>query len=240
MDTKVHGIVLRASDYKDDDKLIRLYTLEQGKIGAVMRGVKKAKAKLKIAAQVFCFGEYILSGRGSLPTVIGCTIEESFFSLSSDPDKFAAAASVMEITDRALPDAESNPQIFIQILKTLKELLMNFSEVRLKCKTILLNFMLEFLKLSGYGLKLEKCCVCGDKYLRERRFDFSSGGVVCRPCAAYDAVKISPLCNAVMLAVQKCETERLNTLNMDINGIEEALSLCVQTAERVFEITLKF
>jgi DNA repair protein RecO (recombination protein O) len=234
---KVRGIVLKASDYKDDDKLIRLYTLEQGKIGAVMRGVKKANAKLKIAAQVFCFGEYILSGRGSLPTVAGCTVGESFFSLSSDPDKFAAAASVMEIADRALPDAESNPQVFIQTLKTMKEFL-KAKEPR-EIRTILLNFMLEFLKLSGYGLKLEKCCVCGGINLRERRFDFSSGGIVCRPCAAYDAVKISPLCNAVMLAVQRCETERLNTLNMDINGIEEALSLCVQTMERVFEISLK-
>jgi len=62
MDIKVRGIVLKASDYKDDDKLLRLYTLEQGKIGAVMRGVKKAKARLKIASQIFCFGEYLLTG----------------------------------------------------------------------------------------------------------------------------------------------------------------------------------
>jgi len=272
-DSKVRGIVLKSSDYKDDDKLIRLYTLEQGKIGAVMRGVKKAKAKLKIASQLFCFGEYLLSGRGSLPTVTGCAVEESFFSLSSDPDKFAAAASVMEIMDKALPDNESNPPVFVQVLKSMKELLkttpplachgdtvpdpafretcppdpaavrqhcqLSVVSCQLKSKTILLNFMLNFLSLSGYGLKLEKCRVCGERNLRERRFDFSSGGIVCRPCAAYDAVKISPLGHAVMLAVQRCETERLNTLNMDINGIEEALSLCKQTAERVFEIALK-
>ena len=234
MDLKLRGIVIKASDYKDDDKLIRLYTLEQGKLGAVSRGVKKANAKLKIPAQVFCFGEYLLSGRGSLPTVTGCTVEESFFSLSSDPDKFAAAASVMEILDKALPDNESNPPIFIQALKTMKELLRVGNS-----KLILLNFMLQFLKLSGYDLKLEKCRVCGEKNLRERRFEFSAGGVVCRRCASFDAVKISPLCNAVMLAAQRCETDRLNTLDLDAGGIEEGLSLCRQTAERVFEITLK-
>ena len=264
MDIKVRGIVIKASDYKDDDKLIRLYTLEQGKTGAVMRGVKKANAKLKIPAQVFCFGEYLLNGRGSLPTVTGCTVEESFFSLASDPDKFAAAASVMEILDKALPDNESNPPIFIQALKTMKELLKAGTDAchgdtvpdpacRETCphdpaadrtvsgqsKLILLNFMLQFLKLSGYGLKLEKCCVCGEKNLRERRFDFSSGGVVCRPCAPFDAVKISPLASGVMLAAQRCETDRLNTLSLDVKGIEEGLSLCRQTAERVFEITLK-
>jgi len=241
-DVLVRGIVIKSLDYKDDDKIVRLYTLEQGKIGVLIRGVKKKTAKLKIAAQIFCFGEYLLSGRKDFPLVTGCTVGESFFSIASDPDKYAAAVSVIEILDKALPDNESNPQGFIQTLKTMKELLRahTYGEgaeipTEKACKTVLLNFLLRFLALSGYRLKLHKCVVCGEGNLQQRRFDFSSGGVACRRCAAGDAVVITPLCNAVMLAADNCETDRLYTLNLDINGLDEGLAICRKTAERVFE-----
>lgn len=239
-DFKARGIVLKTSDYKDNDKIIRLYTLEQGKINAVMRGVKKAKAKLKIPAQVFCFGEYLLSGRGEYPVVTGCTVEESFFSLCRDPDKFAAAAAVMELTEKAVPQSESNPQIFLQILKTMKELLKAGGEgedgaAGADCRVILLNFMLKMFRLCGYNLKLEKCCVCGEKFLRERRFDFGAGGVACKNCAGFGWAGMSPLCNGVMLAAGNCDTDRLGTLRLDAAGVEEALNLSRLIAENVFE-----
>ena len=253
MDIKVRGIVLKAFDYKDDDKLARLYTLEQGKITAVFRGVKKAKAKLKIPAQLFCFGEYILNtgGKGIFPVATGCTVEESFFSLASNPDKFAAAASVMEIAEKCLPDNESSPLIFVQILKTMKEFLKahtyyadgeergngnEAADTERACKLILLNFMLEFFKLTGFGFRLDKCRACGEKDIRERRFEFSSGGIVCKRCASQYAAPVSPLCHGVMLAVSRCETARLNTLNLDGSGLSEALSVCRQAAERIFEM----
>ena len=257
MDSKARGIVLKSSDYKDNDKIIRLYTLEQGKLSAVMRGVKKHGAKLKIPSQVFCFGEYLLNGRlDGFPVVTGCTVEESFFSLAADTDKFAAAAVVMEIMEKALPDGESNPPVFIQALKTMKELLKATTQGDATqgdggrvlsrqhtppspcVEVILLNFMLSFFRLSGYNLKLEKCAVCGEKSLAERCFDFGAGGAVCRRCASSDAVKISPFASGVMLAAGNCETDRLGTLNLALKGVEEGLSLCKRIAERIFEIKL--
>ena len=69
MDIKTEGIVLRATDYKENDKLLTLFTPSLGKITAGIRGVKKAKAKLNFAAQPFAFCEYILAERGGRYTV---------------------------------------------------------------------------------------------------------------------------------------------------------------------------
>ena len=44
---KVNGIVVKSSDYKDNDKLVTLVTFELGKITCLARGVKKPNAKLK-------------------------------------------------------------------------------------------------------------------------------------------------------------------------------------------------
>ena len=44
---KVRGIVVKTSDYKDNDKLINMVTFELGRITVLARGVKKNTAKLK-------------------------------------------------------------------------------------------------------------------------------------------------------------------------------------------------
>ena len=44
---KVTGIVLGNIDYKENDKLVTIYSLELGVINAQLRGVKQAKSKLQ-------------------------------------------------------------------------------------------------------------------------------------------------------------------------------------------------
>ena len=240
-DYKVRGIVLKTSDYKDNDKIIKLYSLEQGKINAVMRGVKKAKAKMKIAAQVFCFGEYVLLGSGDFPVVTGSAVEESFFSLCTDPDKFSAAAAVIELTEKAVPPFESNPQIFLLLLKTMNELLKVSAEsenVRARCRLILLSFMLKLFGLSGFKIKFDKCCVCGGDFFGPRAFDFIAGGAACKRCAGYNSAPVTPLCCGIMAAANNCDTDRLDTLAMDEAGVEEGIALCKTLSERVFECRL--
>ena len=88
---KVNAVVLRAVDYNDNDKILTLITPELGKISAGIKGVKKAGAKLKFAAQPFCFGEYILAKRGERYTVINCSECQNFYDLSLDIKKYFAA-----------------------------------------------------------------------------------------------------------------------------------------------------
>ena len=66
MEIKVNALMLRAADYNENDKILTLLTAENGKITAGAKGVKKAGARLKFAAQPFCFAEYILSKKGDL------------------------------------------------------------------------------------------------------------------------------------------------------------------------------
>ena len=58
MEWKADALLLRAADYGESDKMVTLLTADRGKIGAALKGVKKAGAKLRFAAQPFCFAEY--------------------------------------------------------------------------------------------------------------------------------------------------------------------------------------
>lgn len=65
----VSGVVVGAEDYREADRIVRILTPDRGVIRAVMRGVKKEKAKLKFAAMPFAFCEYSLMKRGAYYTV---------------------------------------------------------------------------------------------------------------------------------------------------------------------------
>ena len=88
MTTKVKAIVLKAIDYKEKDKLLTLFTLEQGKLICSMRGVKAPNAKLKFAKETFCFGEFIIENTKGNNIVTQVEIIDNFFEITQNIDKF--------------------------------------------------------------------------------------------------------------------------------------------------------
>ena len=63
MEEKLNALMLRGVDYKDNDKMLTLYSLERGLVSAGIKGVKKAGAKLKFASQPFCFAHIPAYGK---------------------------------------------------------------------------------------------------------------------------------------------------------------------------------
>ena len=57
--TKVKGVVLGSVNTKEKDKIVTIFSLEQGKMSLSMRGVRGDKAKMKFAKELFCFADFI-------------------------------------------------------------------------------------------------------------------------------------------------------------------------------------
>ena len=53
---KCTAIVLRFADYKDADRMVTLFSRQQGRISASVRGVKKQNSKLRAGAELFSLG----------------------------------------------------------------------------------------------------------------------------------------------------------------------------------------
>ena len=100
-------VVLKVSDYRDDDKLIKVLTAENGMQSVLLRGVKKAKAKLKPFAQPFaCFDTRLVSGKGAFLTPVEPMLIADGFGLCSDLKVFTAASVAAEATVLAIADDE--------------------------------------------------------------------------------------------------------------------------------------
>ena len=141
----VNAIAAGARDYKESDKLVKLITAEHGVINAVMKGVKKEKAKLKFAAMPFSFCEYSLTERGGFYTVKTAVPLESLFEVSYDPDNYLTASLMLETAAHAM-GAESAPNIFLYLLKSIKALL--YSGV--DGYSVALNFICKILVWGGH------------------------------------------------------------------------------------------
>lgn len=177
---KVNAITLRATDYGENDKILTLLTAERGRITAGIKGVKKANAKLKFAAQPFCFAEYILAERGGRYTVTQASECESFYELRTDVDKYYAACAVCEAVIALTSEGGDGTELFPVCIKAFRDALVGDH------KTALVAFLLDAISASGYGVSLNTFCpACGNNMngAQKLRFDMRSGVFACWDCA---------------------------------------------------------
>ena len=199
MDTRsqnLETLILRGRDYGEADRILVLFSRENGKFSAIAKGVRKPKSHLKAATQLFMHSRLTVSGgRGSGLRVIsqGEAID-GFLPLRTDLDRIACAAYVGEMIDLALPERRPNEDIFLLALTTLT-LLAASEQFRL----ILRWFELRLLAILGYRPQLDSCAACGGP-LRTEDLAFSPGrgGLLCTACAAEDGIPISGAAAAVM------------------------------------------
>ncbi len=150
MEVKTDAIVLQTVDYKDNDKILTLFSPTMGRITAGAKGVKKQTAKLAFAAQPFCFAEYILAEKGGRYTMTGAYLHESFFSLRYDIVRFYAACTMAEICLTVLYEREREEGLFIALIEGLKGL----SLAEEDSAEVVVSFLLIALRESGYPLDL--------------------------------------------------------------------------------------
>ena len=138
-------VVLKVSDYRDDDKLIKVLTAENGMQSVLLRGVKKAKAKLKPFAQPFaCFDTRLVSGKGAFLTPVEPMLIADGFGLCSDLKVFTAASVAAEATVLAIGDDEPHADVFVEFLKLERALL--FGDPYYQAAV----YMLKLLEYSGF------------------------------------------------------------------------------------------
>ena len=151
MDKKLTAILLKASDLKDSDKSVRLFSAEEGVVTAVMHGVRKQKAKLKFASQPFALCRYELNEKSGKYTVTGATPIEDLYSICLEPVSYASACLMLETVDKASASIEPD-KLFVVLLKSLKALLLN----EVSSALISAKFIQKVLSMSGFVVMPKK------------------------------------------------------------------------------------
>lgn len=180
----ITGIVLSAMPYKEKDKLIHIFSVELGKITAILKGVSSPNAKLKFASQPFCFARFDIVKTKDFYVVKGCDVIDSFFEITSDYEKFQISSLMLEICSIILKPNILAESLFLNLVKSLQ----NIVYENVGAGVVASKFILSTLKIIGYELNFETCDNCGMKFIGDIKFDIYSGTFRCKTCSGGDIV----------------------------------------------------
>jgi len=235
-DIKTKAIVIKSSDYKENDKLINIFTLESGKLTVQAKSVKNAKSKLKIFTQSFCFADFEITQKGSTYILTGGSVIDSFFALTGDMDKFKAGAAILEVVDAGMREGEVRPEVFVILLKALKTLCYDNAAGTI----VLIKFLTDILAVQGYRLNLNKCGKCGSDFFNRIYLNIESGEFVCLSCRSLnDYIEVPlPVYNAVRI-ISNADYAKLDSIKINGQILDDAVKLLIRNINDKFACKIK-
>ena len=121
MDGRIKGIIIRATDYRESDRILDVFTSD-GIVAIMAKGVRAPSAKLKNLSNIFTYGEFVFQAGRGRKVLSGGEIIENFFPCWTDPKKYASAMICLEIAEKLFKNVEETEEDFIALLKGLKEI----------------------------------------------------------------------------------------------------------------------
>ena len=213
MEEKESGIVLGAVNFSENDKILNIFTLGKGVVCARIKGVKKAGAKLKFAAEPFCFAEYIFSKNADKRTVIGASLIDSFYPIRENIHKYFCAGAVVEFIKHFYKEELIDEQEFFLGVNALKEIA--YTENHL---TALVKFLILALDNFGYKITLDGCFCCEKEIDGRIFFDYRNGAFLCADCFNGEGREVSITTYRAMQSAIDCSLT-------DGDGAKKALKL---------------
>ena len=153
--------------------MLSLLTPDYGLINILARGIRRQSAKLRFAAELFTYGEYMLTEKNGRYTMTGCALKDCFYPLREDIDKMCAASVILEISNYA---GTQQPQL--ELFELLRGCLFLTAASDVFPEAVLDIFLARLAEISGYMPELESCSECG----RNAEYFLPGGGGICGAC----------------------------------------------------------
>lgn len=178
---KTEAIVLRSIRYGEADRILHLYTPQRGRIGAIAKGVRRARSRFGARLEPFFHVRAMLhEGRSELLTVTGVDTICTHAALREHAASLDAAARACDAVTRLFETADPHPEVF-QLLSN--ELALLSTDVTQARTANGLAFRIKLLLAAGIVPALGACAACGERE-HLQGFSAAAGGVVCSSCEA--------------------------------------------------------
>jgi DNA repair protein RecO (recombination protein O) len=178
----VQGIVLRHYALKENDKILVLFTRDQGLKRVVGKGMRKPNTRLGGRLEPLRENQVQLARGKNMDVVAQAEGVQRFPAVTEDLDRLAAALAAAEVLMAFLEDDDPAPEVYDLYVKFLAALGPDTDP-----QIVSAAFELQVLELLGYRPELEACLACerdletgADVYA----LNIEAGGAICRHCGA--------------------------------------------------------
>ncbi len=178
---KTEAVVLRSMRYGEADRILHLFTPHRGRLGAIAKGVRRARSRFGGRLEPFFRLEVMLhEGRSELLTVTGAQTVDGYPRLRSDAAALESASRACDAVSRLFETGDPHPEVFNLLCH---ELVLLDSRGGHATAANQLAFRLKLLLAAGLAPQLATCAACGERE-EVRGFSGAAGGVVCGSCEA--------------------------------------------------------
>ena len=191
---RVEAIMLKHADFGEADRLLTLYTREQGKVRALAKGARKPGSRKGGHLEPFSRARLQLATGRDLFIVNQAEAIEVYSSLTEDLEALGYASYVVELLDKFSADHDANQALYRLVRDTLGRLARG-EELQLTVR----YYEVRLMDLMGFRPELQVCLKCR-KAIRpqDQYFSFDQGGALCPDCGRHD-----PIARPISLAALK-------------------------------------
>ena len=182
---KTEAVILRSMRLGEADRVLHVYTLDRGRVGAVAKGVRKTKSRFGGRLEPLSHVELMLhQGQSDLQTVTGVHLLGSHQVARDDYYRLSVGLIGAEAMLRLFSEQEANERAFTALTRFLDALdVTPHAADRPALDPLALSFQLKLLWLSGYLPHLTSCAECGAEDASLVGYSPRAGGAVCGGCA---------------------------------------------------------
>lgn len=222
--TVVKGIVLRAVDTKESDKILTVLT-SGGKVPVVAKGARSRKSRVTACTQLLAYSELTLSeSHGWQYLSEGSTIE-LFEGVRRDIELLSLASYFAELTEAvALEDVESG-----ELLSLLLNALYALGNLGKPQAVVKAAFELKLMSLAGFEPLADACAYCGKPDPEEPMLDVREGVICCRGCGKGERGLSMPLSAGALAAVRRVlygDPKRLYSFSLAEEDLKKLADAC--------------
>jgi DNA repair protein RecO (recombination protein O) len=230
---KTEAIVLRSFRLREADRIVHLYTSTHGRVGAVVKGVRRTKSRFGGRLEPFFRVRLVLyQGRGDLDTVTQAEAIEWYPRLRSRGASLHAAGTACETVLRLFGEQAANPAAYNLLCRELQVL---DTDPDAAGAANMLAFRLKLLLAAGFVPELATCAACGAENFAsdpqaDRRvsgrfwFSASLGGVVCAECPPEGGFPLDPASLGFMVSALGAPLKDAPTAPQNLAQVDRVVS----------------
>lgn len=173
------GIILKIMNYGEADKIVTVFTKEAGKVNFMARGVRKATSKYGGIIDHFVEGQFEVTRKVHLPTLIQANTLTWFPYLRQSLIHWQYAERAAKAVLRATSDNDENLEVYFLLQQFLV-----LAEQYSNPQSLWLWFLYKLLFLTGFGISTEVCQSCKEELEDVAEHAANYEGFVCTSCSS--------------------------------------------------------
>jgi DNA repair protein RecO (recombination protein O) len=172
------GVVLRTYKLRESDRIVVIHTLDNGKVRAVAKGVRKTKSRFGARLEPMSHVRLLLYRGRELDIVSQAESVEPLSPMLSSLDRASQGIAAIEAVDQLSLEREPNPRLYRMLVGVLRTIAERPSPVNVSA------FYWKLLAAEGLRPQLDACVRCAgvEPEVQLVAFDLAEGGVLCRSC----------------------------------------------------------